>query len=193
MPLANIFRISYQANGEFKYAKKELAKISTFLSNTKYIQYNYKILSNNDYKNALLLLSILENTTNYLLRCEYNKLMIYSNDETVIDKISEIDCCVEKWKPNKNYTNLLMNQTNVIIVNKIPKYPYKLYFRKKLSKSLLQWMKHNTKNIKKIPSLNKNYNNLYIISEQIISIITLLEGQNLYKVDKLVYKGDIDK
>jgi len=148
---------------------------------------------------------ILVNRSEFSLRCERDSLTIYGNNlftlENIINKINTK--IIELWKPDLRTIDFLSNNKNVIVVNSPTDYPYKVSFgNKPASPSFAEWIKHNRDKIKVGDVLMRNLQEgakwingqyVYVRDENIIMLLQLIIGGNICRIDKLVYKEDIDK
>ena len=207
--LASIFRTDLQRNGNLSYAEQRLKDFAQRRKSNENLTYKNKFfrttnISSQDLDDAYCIYKCLKNSSEYLVRCEHNTLMIYTNDREMLKKISlKLHNIVELWEPDRAAVEFLTNNRNVILVNRKPEFPWKLTFGKKSgSKSLANWIKSNSKNVligsialenheKEFGWIQGTY--MYARNEQIVMLIQMIVGDNITRIDKLVYKADIDK
>lgn len=208
-PLTGIFRTEIQKGGKLEYARSKLEDYLTkekngdSLTSTKYR--TTITISNHDLHEAYEIYKILRNAADYMLRCEYQTLIIYTNDRLLLEKISKKITSreVEIWEPDQKAVEFLKNNTNVIIVNKQPEYPYKITFGKKPGKlELAKWIEKNSDKVQIGSVLLQNLKSgarwiqgqyFYVKDENVIFLLQIMIGDNIGRIDKLVYKADIDK
>lgn len=206
-PLTYIFRTQNQRSGKLGYARTKLEEFTTnkkpksFVLNTRYRK---TVVEPEDIKDAQSIYNILRIEEDYIIRCEHKKLLIYSNSVDLIDKISnKVVGEVETWKPDDKALSTLTEQKNVIISNKPTDYPYKVTFGNKPAKpELAAWIAKNTDKVLAGPILMKNLQyglrwiqGQYIFArdENIIMLLQMIVGDNIARIDKIIYKANIDK
>lgn len=205
--LSSIFRTELQRDGMFGYAKskiKEMSLPSSSFTIKKRFKYE-KSVSNDELKEAIEIIKILEvENENYLLRCEFNNLIIYTSNEGLLEKFDKSSIFVnEFYKPAPECVDFLTQNQNVIIINQPTDYPYKITFgRKKASIELGTWIEKNLDKVKAGTLLLHNLKNgsrwiqgqyIYVKNEKIVLLVKMMAGDNISRIDKMVYKSDIDK
>lgn len=209
-PLTGIFRTEIQKGKRLEYARSKLEdylnkeKNGDPLTSTKYR--TTVTISSSDLHEAYEIYKILSNATDeYMLRCEYQALIVYTNNRSLLDKISKkiTSRDVEIWEPDQNAVEFLKNNTNVIIVNKVPEFPYKITLGKKPGKpELANWIEKNSNKVQIGSVLLNNLKTsarwiqgqyFYVKDENVIFLMQIMIGDNIGRIDKLVYKADIDK
>lgn len=207
--LSGIFRTELQRGGKLEYAKAKLEEYlvkdrnGDAITSTKYR--TQIVITKEELYDAYQLYKTLRNATDYLLRCEHRSLMLYSNDKPLLlniaQKLHTKD--VEFWEPDQSAIEFLKNNTNVIIVNKEPEFPYKVTFGKRPGKpELAKWIDKNLDKVQIGSILHSNLRNsakwiqgqyFYVRDENVIFLLQIMIGDNIGRIDKLVYKADIDK
>jgi hypothetical protein len=206
-PLSNIFRLDNRRTNKLYYAK---TKIDEYISQSK----NKPILINTKFRKIVIetfhiqdarsIYNVLINETDYFIRCGTKKLMIYSNSLSLINKISNrMTGNVEIWRPDDKSLTTLRDQKNVIISNTPTDYPYKITFGTKPGKpELAAWIKKNKDKVLAGPVLMKNLQQsnrwiqgqyIFARDEKIIMLLQMIIGNNITRIDKVIYKEDIDK
>ncbi len=193
-PLAGIFRTELQRNGKLSYAK---AKLDSLVSNPIISRWRHDIrISPEDLLDASSIYKILKNEKNYLIRCEYNTLSIFSNDKSILLKVAKkINSATEFWEPRKSIKLLLETEQNVIIVKHPPEFLYKITFnRKTIKPEVAVWVEKNSDkvragsillyNIENSISTNGQY--MYVKDEKVILLLELMLGHAIRRIDKLV-------
>jgi hypothetical protein len=207
-PLAGIFRTERQRGGKLEFAKASLEEffeqhrnghpiVSTRYRSVVSISHQQLLDANEIYK------TMRSATTEYLLRCEYQTIMVYSNDKGLLVKLSKkINTGdLELWEPDKTVVGFLSANANTIMVDNPTDFPYKITFGRKPAKvELADWIDNNADKVKIGSILLENLRNevrwiqgqyFYVKDEKIIFLLKIMLGDNIGKIDKLVYKGDI--
>jgi len=205
--LAHIFRTELQRKGNLTYASSELFKYSELHKQGKPLLKkswrNEETITLTDFLNCQKIYRYLINCKDYLVRCEYSTLNIYSNNLSFIKKFTALENCEQFWEPDPESINFLMNNTNVIISDKPVYYKLKVTFgRKPATKELGKWLIANADKARCGPVLLDNLleqarwikgQYIFVRDEKVLFMIQLICGDNISRVDKLVYKDDIDK
>jgi|GEM_PF-2000315 hypothetical protein len=207
--LAGIFRTEQQRNGKLSLAK---LKIQEYLQQytegatlTKSRWRTEVVIPKEDLLDANVVYTILKTHKDYIVRCEYSTLIIYTNNRSMLLKIVDklTSSFPELWEPDPTTITFLKRNENIILVDNPTRYPYKLTFgRKKANPSLAAWIDKNGDKAKVGPVLMENLRSgnhwiqgqyIYVRDEHIIFLLQMLVGDNITRIDKLVYKADIDK
>jgi len=137
------------------------------------------------------------------LRCEHQTIIIYTNNLTTLTKLSKNIRTddIELWEPSKEVVSFLVANANTIIIDKPTDFPYKITFGRKPGKAeLADWIDNNSDKVKIGNILLENLRcetrwiqgqYFYVKDEKIIFLLKIMLGDNIGKIDKLVYKGDI--
>lgn len=206
--LAGIFRTELQRNGKLNFARTKLqeylSRVKKGETVTKTRWRTEKIIRTEDILDANLIYLQLKNSKEYIVRCEYNTLIIYTNDRKLLLDIANKSkiSMLELWEPDPSTIAFLQDQSNVILSDVPVYFPYKVTFgRKRPDSSLSTWIEKNRdkvqagpifmENLQKNNSIQGQY--LYARDEHIVFLLQMLAGDNIVRIDKLIYKGDIDK
>jgi len=206
-PLAHIFRTELQRKGNLAYASSELFRYDQLYKAGKtLVKKSWRsidVVSVEDFLCCQKIYRFLKNSSDYLVRCEYNTLNIYSNNKSFIQKFTTLNTCTEYYEPDPTAINFLQNNTNVIVIDKPTNFPIKVTFgRKQAKKELGKWLIANTDKARVGPVLLDNClvearwikgQYIFIRDEKVLFMIQLICGDNISRIDKLVYKEDIDK
>jgi hypothetical protein len=161
-------------------------------------------ISDKDFAEAGKILECLEQSTEWRVRVESsNYLTIYTSDEVLIDGLS-VDCgALEIYKPDSNLTNFLQSNFDIAIVKKVPEYEFKVYLKGtgRVDINFSNWLEANTDKSKVGSATLRNIKNgwysggnyFYIKNEKILTMVRMLVGHNIRRIEKQIYKGDIDK
>ena len=206
-PLSGIFRHDNRRNNKLYYAKTKLEEYTTESKNRPIVintRFRKTVIETTHIQDARSIYSILMNETDYLIRCESKKLMIYTNLLSLIDKISnKVSGNIETWLPDDKALDTLKAQKNVIISDKHTDYPYKITFGNKSAKpELAAWIEKNTDKVLAGPVLMRNLQKgagwiqgqyIFARDENIIMLLQMIIGDNISRIDKVIYKANIDK
>lgn len=205
--LAHIFRTELQRKGTLAYASSELFKYEeNYKAGKTLVKKSWRseeTVSVEDFLCCQKIYRFLKNSKDYLVRCEYSTLNIYSNNKTFIQKFTTLDTCTEYYEPDPATINFLTNNANVIVIDKPTNFPIKVTFgRKRAKKELGKWLIANTDKARVGPVLLDNCleearwikgQYVFLRDEKVLFMIQLICGDNISRIDKLVYKEDIDK
>lgn len=161
-------------------------------------------ISDKDFQEACKILECLEKSTEWRVRVESsNYLTIYTSDEELIDGLSENCGALEIYKPDSNLTNFLQTNFDIAIVKKVPEYEFKVYLKgsSKVDINFSNWLEANTDKSKVGSATLRNIKNgwytggnyFYIKNEKVLTMIRMLVGHNIRRIEKQIYKDDIDK
>jgi len=162
-----------------------------------------KSITVSDFLETKQILNLLENSSDWRLRVEMGRyLTVYTSDETLIDNLSK-DCgASEIYKPEEGMENFLLLNIDTAIVNKPIEYEYRVYLKgNKIDPNFANWFEANRdksrigewtlRNIQSGYYTSGNY--FYIKNDKVLTMIRMIAGHNIRRVEKLIYKGDIDK
>lgn len=203
--LASIFRTEYQRNGKLSFARSKLDVYqSSVRSNYAFVKkpFGDQKVHIDDLKDAKTIYRYLLDSDDYLVRCEYNALILYTDDYNLIQRIVnnlQTDL-IELWKPKKEYEDFLKKNINTIIINQPSEFEYKVTFgRKKARIELADWIIKNPNQVKATDYfvgvikeggyVHSLY--LYAKNEKTILLLQMLAGENITRIDKLIYKANI--
>lgn len=206
--LAGIFRTELQRNGKLNYARTKLhdylARLKRGELVTKSRWRSETIIKPDTIFDANAIYLQLKNNNDYLLRCEYSTLIIYTNNRTLLlDIVAKLKTATsELWEPDPKTVEFLVNKSDIILTDSEVMFPFKITFgRKKANPSLATWIEKNgdkaqaghicMNNIRNGNYLQGQY--IYVRDENIVLLLQMIIGDNIQRIDKLVYKGNIDK
>lgn len=198
--LGSIFRTEFQRDGKLSYARKHLNEYNSELQQGKVVKrgrFTDTIISKEELEDAAHIYKVLRYGKNYLVRCEYNALIVYSNNLNFINKlkngIKSHNC--EIWAPLSENIDYLKQNKNIIIVDETPELKYKVTFgRKRSSPALADWLAANTdkskagsvfiRNCQAATWINGQY--IYVRDDKVLLLINMLAGDNITKIEELV-------
>lgn len=206
--LAFAFRTEWQRNGKLSYAAQHLDKYREAARKNGVIYKDRwgftEEISLEELRDAEVVLRLLKPAEGYMIRVELNSMNIYSNDISMLEDLkSKLLADAEIWRPSEKTIDFLKQNKNVILVDKVPEFPYKISFgRKPAKKELAKWIENNRDKVTCGPRLfeslqteNRWIQGQYIFAkdEKVILLLQMLIGDNIARIDKLVYKETIDK
>jgi hypothetical protein len=207
--LNSIFRTELQKHTKLGFAKEQLNNL-----HEKYIQgkplekqvyRTARTVPVDEYLDALDIYSVLKFADSYKLRVDpWRSLTIYSNDRELLEKIIKKMRVSnrELWEPDNSLINTLLNEKNIILVDNPPDMPIKVTLgNKSVDPSFAKWLRSNADKSRIGPIaiqtiedggyLNGLY--FYLRDEKLLNLVNMIIGHNIRRIDKLVYKENIDK
>jgi hypothetical protein len=204
-----IFRSEFQKDNMLGHAREKLDVLTEqFRKGAPLMQSvyrTYREVTIDDYLDAKDIYTCFKSIKDYKIRvAPSSSLTIYSNDRdillTIISKIRNSN--IEFWEPGNEAKTLLLNNSNIILISTPTDFPIKVTLgNQKVNSDFANWLKANTDKSKigsvALDCISKNgwcsgyY--FYLRDEKVLSLIMLLVGSNIRRVDKLVYNTNIDK
>jgi len=207
--LNTIFRSDLQKKEKLSYARQSLDKLAEDYRNN--IPLHKKAwradirLDTTDYFDAMIIYTALKSTDEYKLRIDPRScITLFSNNKTfLLDLANKLHTpWIEFWEPKSEYIDLLKSKIKIQIVDERPTLPVKVWFNNiRITTDFANWIRANRDKCKigtialdgleKYGTLSGLY--IYLRDEKILNLVTLLAGSSIRSVEKLVYRGDIDK
>lgn len=198
-PLAYLFR-----EKKFHFARESLANMQEFYDNKQPIKMHrgrlFKTISDTEFLEAKQILKELELGVDFRIRIDLNRMHLYSNDLSWLETLSNfVSGKKYLFELNKDYSNLIGK--NVIVKNKPWDYKYKLYLKDTVDPSLARWLENNKDKSKvgtillqriKLKQYVKNMY-FYVRDDRILQLVTLMVGNSIQRIDKIVSMEDLDK
>jgi hypothetical protein len=204
-----IFRSDLQKKEKLSYARQELDRLAEDYRNN--IPLNKKAwradvsIDTHDYFDAMTIYTALKSSDEYKLRVDPGScITLFSNNKTfLLDLANKLHTpWLNFWEPNVEYVELLKTKTKIQIVDEPPKLPLKVWFNSnRINTDFANWLRANNdkckigtialEGLEKYGYLNGLY--IYLRDEKILNLVTLLAGNSIRNVEKLVYVPDIDK
>jgi hypothetical protein len=156
-----------------------------------------------EFEQAKNILKLLETHQDWRVRVECSHyLQIYGSDESLVDGFVKNCKPKEIFKPEPGTENFLLLNIDTAVVKNPSEYEYRVYLKGgKMDTSFANWLKANRdkskvgdltlRNIENGWYLSGNY--FYVRDDKVLTIVRMLIGHNVRRVEKLIYKGDIDK
>lgn len=209
-PLSHSFRTELQREGTLSHVRKQLDKYQLDYENGIPLQrevWRTNIsISKEDFFDAKDIYSRLKSHhKQYIVRIGLgNDIIIYSNNkEFLVDLGNSVRTeAVSFYEPPKKLKELLKKEKDIAFVSKKPKFGLRVTLgRKPGSNELASWLKNNTDK-SKIGKTAMSYLEdqayvdglyFYVRDEKVLNLITLLIGDNIRRVQKLVWIEELDK
>lgn len=207
-PFAPWFRTEFQKDGNLKFLKSKIDEYQTLydLGRPMYKSvYRSELpINENEFLDAKDLCINLLNANDYRIRVErWNGFCIYNNDKDFLlnlcDKMRV--SAREFWEPKLESIDALLNEKNIVLVDKVPEHPLKITFNyKRIDPSLSTWLLANkdksTAGEIAISNISSGYasgNYIFVRDERVLTIVQMIVGHNIQRIERLVYTGNIDK
>ena len=207
--LSTIFRSELQKKEKLSHARQELDRLTeSYRNNQTLVKRAWRTditVSVNEYIDAVTVYNTLKNNNEYKIRIDpYSTITLFSNNKNfLLDLSNRLKTDeIEFWEPNPKYIDILKSKTKIQIVDNPTELPIKVWFNStRINTDFANWLRANNDKCKigtiALESLeNYGYLNglyIYLRDEKILNLVTLLAGASIRSVEKLVYRGDIDK
>lgn len=140
----------------------------------------------------------------FKIRIDYpHSAKIYANDKAwLLELATRVECSQEFYQPDPKHVELLLTSGHIILTDKPPKYKWKVKFNNnKGDKHFSQWCRSNPDKVKisanTLEYMEKGYGMdgcfMYVRDKSVLTLVTLMVGNNLGRTDELVYCKDLDK
>jgi len=207
-PFAPWFRTEFQKGGDLKFLKTKIDNYQLLYDLGKPLYksvYRTELpISDNEFLDAKDLYKELLNVSDYKIRVErWSGFCIYSNDKDFLLNIAKLMrvSARELWEPKTDTIDLLLNEKNILLVDKIPEHPIKVTFNyKKIDPAFSSWLLANkdksTAGEVTISNISHGYasgNYVFVRDERVLTMIQMIVGHNIQRIERLVYSGIIDK
>jgi|TARA_B110000503_G_scaffold55083_1_gene88428 hypothetical protein len=207
-PLSSIFRTELQKSGNLVYAKVKLDELNEKYNRgellTKDVWRTTSVIEETAFLDALDIYNNLKSLDDYKIRIERGCVMwLYSNNKKVLLLLCNKmrSSAKEFWEPTFENVDFLKEEKNIVLVKSEPEFPLRVWLGyKKIDPALANWLANNqdkssvgNKTLKNIKTGWCGGNYFYVRNEKILIMIELLVGHNIQRVEKLVYKPNIDK
>ena len=204
-----IFRNELQKKEKLSYARSQLDSLTEqYRNNLPLHKKTWRTdvsVDINDYFDAMAVYNTLKKTDEYKIRIDpYSSVTLFSNNKEFLLELGnklKTDSA-EFHQPNPDYIDILKSNAKIQIVDVLPKLPIKVWFNSnRINTDFANWLRANNDKCKigtiALESLeNYGYLNglyIYLRDEKVLNLVTLLAGSSIRNVEKLIYRGDIDK
>jgi hypothetical protein len=209
--LASIFRSELQRGNKLSFARAELDRMHAEYDNgvpiTKRVFRSDTIIPTEDFFDAQDVYKILKKSSNeYMIRIGIgNDLIIYSHNKEFLLSIGKKvrSTNIKFYEPHVDIKEFLEKNKDVVIVKNQPKFPIKVILGRKKSNliDLANWLKLNHDKSKvgnrTLSSLEEGLYvdglYFYVRDEKVLQLVYLMCGDNIRKIEKLVWQHEIDK
>jgi hypothetical protein len=154
---------------------------------------------------ARIVYDILQAYPDHRIRVEnvYGLTIYATTDDLITELVKHLKYSVkEVWRPKEGVMEFLNTNIETAILKTPMPYEFRVYFNwENVDPSFALWLEKNTDksrvgrvtldSIKRGGWLSGNY--FYIKNEKVLTMIRMLVGHNIRKVERLVYIGDIDQ
>lgn len=207
--LNHIFRTERQKDNNLSYARAQLDELtSKYMQGDQLTKTVFRTnipIDPNEFLDAKDIYTVLKNKSEYKIRAEHWKTFtIYSKDKSTLTEIIKTMrvSLRELWEPDPSHVNLLLSNENILIVDSPPEFAIRVTLGSQdMDPLFANWLEANTdksrvgsttlRAIRNKLKLNGFY--FYVRDEKILGIVDMLIGHNIRRIDKLVYKANVDK
>lgn len=159
-----------------------------------------------NFENAKYLNQLFKNYSDYRKRVEFgDRIIIYTSNEDMLNElVNNLSGCIrEIHRPKEGIEAFLTQNIGTAIVKTPPEHEFRVYINgKHIDPGFANWLRSNRDKCKVGEStlwniencshfVNNNY--FYIKNDKVLTMIRMIVGHNIRKVERLVYQGDIDK
>lgn len=159
-----------------------------------------------DFENAKYLNQLFKHYSDYRKRVEFgDQIIIYTSDEDMLNELVDnlSGCIKEIHRPKEGIEAFLTQNIGTAIVKTPPEHEFRVYLNgKHIDPSFANWLRSNSDKCKvgdmtlwniENSSYYTNNSYFYIKNDKVLTMIRMIVGHNIRKVERLVYQGDIDK
>lgn len=207
-PFASWFRTEFQKGGDLKLLKTHIDKYQAVYDMGqpmfKSVYRSELPITIDEFLDAKDLYHQLLDADDYKIRVErWTGFCLYTNDKDFLLNIAKLMrvSAREFWEPKTDTIDLLLNEKNILLVDKIPEHPIKITFNyKKIDPAFSSWLLANkdksTAGEVTISNISHGYasgNYVFVRDERVLTMIQMIVGHNIQRIERLVYSGNIDK
>ena len=193
------------------YAREKLDALTENYRNSKPMEMpifrTFKQINEETYLDArFLYATLLRSKQEYRIRVEsFNRISVFSNDEKFIEKVANglRTKPVEIHKPDNTVRKELLRNANTIVSPTPVYWPIKITLGKNRRdySGLAKWAEANPDKVKigevALAALaSHGYVSgyyLFVKTENVLDLINIMIGDNIRRIDRVVYKADLDK
>lgn len=207
--ISTIFRTELQKQGTLSHARQVLEEYKKDFDAGRPI-YKYKfrtrfLVTYEVFREAYELYKLMLDMEDYKVRVDpYGSLIIYSNNLEDLEKVCDTVSVRELWKPSDDAIKILLSRDNIIVCDEPVTLSYKVTLNRSRigsTNELAKWLKNNTDKSKVGKRALMMFEQdlyvdglyFYVRDEKVLMLIEMMVGNKIRRVDKLIYKGNIDK
>lgn len=161
-----------------------------------------------EFENAKLLQQLFSKYPDCRKRVEHgDRITIYTSNENMVNEIISnlYDCVKEIHRPKEGIEAFFAQNFGTAIVKSPTEYEFRVHLNGHpgIDPSFANWLTSNNdkckvgeitlRNIQKGDSYRINNCYFYIKNEKVLTMIRMIIGANIRKVERLIYCGDVDK
>lgn len=152
------------------------------------------VRSKKDIEYVRKLYPLLSASEGFLIRVEHPLMSIYTNDETLIERIAAIDADNIKYVSLPDVETIPMLKENVVLVKNID-YDYKVHIGPSTQsfENFIQWCNNNDKirltvRIKRELTRSKSWGGsyCYVKDEKTLTIVRMFIGSIIHKIERVI-------
>lgn len=209
--LNTIFRTEFQTKGTLSLAREKIDQLTESyrrgVQMTLPVYRTWKDVDESTYLDARHVYAcLIRHKEEYRIRVEsFGGMSIFSNSLPFLKKISKglRTTHVELHSPSDEVESLLLKNANTIVSSVPVTWPLKITMGKKKRdySGFANWIRANNDKVKigeialqslETPGYVSGYY-FFIKSEKILNLINIMIGDNIRRIEHVVYKGDLDK
>lgn len=207
--LAPWFRTEFQKDGKLGAVKKKIDEYEECIRDGKpLVRQIYRTevpIKLSEFNDAKFIYKTLRDTKeDYKIRVEkWHSFNIYSNNSEFLEYIGTNSkySASEFWSPDQNAIKKLLEEKNIIIVDNPPQFDLKVTLRsKRIDPRFANWLESNTDKSKVGATTLENIKQgwgggtyFFVRDEKVLSMVEIIISDSIQKVERLIYKPNIDK
>lgn len=209
--LNNIFRTEFQKDGSLGYAREKIDQLTESYRQgdimTIPVYRTHKIINEKTYLDARHIYACLIRTKDdYKIRVDaFGQMNIFSNSFKLIEKLAKglKSKHIGIYQPDKSIESKLLKNSNIVISNNPVDWPIKVTLGNRIRdySGFANWIEHNKDKIKIGEIALRELGShgyvsgyyFFIKNEKMLNLITIMIGDNIRRIDHVIYKGNIDK
>jgi len=205
-----VFSGSYGSYRNLDYARDMITQLDELYNENKelkvaFFRNRYTEFSIAEYFYAKELLKLLENITERKTRAEIGYLYVYLTSEEDLKSFTENNFCspfiVEVWKPDTGDIKTLLDEENVFILKEPSPYEFRVSVGRTKNPGLADWLAANSDKCKASDYALQSIRDgdwiqtvyFYLRDEKILLLVKMIAGNDIKKVERLVYNDNTDK
>lgn len=207
-PFAPWFRTEFQKDGSLKIIKSKIEEYQEYYDRGQPMYrsiYRSEVeISKEEFLDAKDCYNAIKTATDYKIRVErWHSFCLYSNDKEFLMNIANKMriSAREFWEPDTQNINALINEKNIVLVDKEVDHPIKVTFNyKRIDPAFSNWLLSNkdksTAGKKTIENISDGFaagNYIFVRDERVLTMIQMIVGHNIQRIEQLVYNQNIDK